>query len=474
MKTRNHPLEQEELMAYLDGELPPEKAAQASSHLETCAECRNLAADLQGVSRRLMEWQVEAPETFGRTAIDAALAERQQKSARKSFIAAFFDVIAMHPWRMGGIAAATAVLVAAIVIPNLRNTRMSAYEAKVEKTEPWPQAANAPSQTRGDAVAPASPAVTVRARQDKGALADRRLAKDEKNDANQVASGLSASETTSTHQPPNAALDNLILTTPGAAAPQGAGRVADSGAGAGAPAPSMQANQPRPPMIVHTAQLSLVSRNFDQGRQEIEEILKRYGGYVGSLEVNAPTDSGRTLNATLRVPAARLQEILAELRKLGRVTAESQSGQEVTQQYVDLEARLANARNTEQRLKELLRDRTGKLKDVLEVEKEIGETRESIETMEAERKNLGNRVDYATLTLSLTEEYKAELQVVPVSTWTRISNAAVEGYHNLVEGLIEVLLFIVSAGPSLLVWGLALFFPARWTWRKFRQRSATV
>src|SRR6266567_7621746 len=59
MSKTNHPIEQEELMAYLDGELPLDRAGAAAGHLEHCRECQGVAADLQSVSRRLMEWQVE-------------------------------------------------------------------------------------------------------------------------------------------------------------------------------------------------------------------------------------------------------------------------------------------------------------------------------------------------------------------------------------------------------------------------------
>jgi len=71
----NHPLEQEELMAYLDGELSASQAAAASDHLESCAECRDLAADLQSVSRRLMAWQVEPSEHPNMKEINAAYQE---------------------------------------------------------------------------------------------------------------------------------------------------------------------------------------------------------------------------------------------------------------------------------------------------------------------------------------------------------------------------------------------------------------
>jgi hypothetical protein len=184
--------------------------------------------------------------------------------------------------------------------------------------------------------------------------------------------------------------------------------------------------------------------------------------------VSAPSDAGRSLTATLRIPAQQLDAAMAELKKLGRVEDESQGGEEVTQQYVDLEARLANGIHTEQRLTEILRTRTGKLQDVLKVELEIDRVRGEIEQMQAEKKELSKRVAFATLNTTVKEEYFARLQPTPPSTGSRFRNAAVDGYNTVVEGLIDVGLFLLSAGPSLLLWAAILFFPARWAWKKFR------
>jgi len=226
------------------------------------------------------------------------------------------------------------------------------------------------------------------------------------------------------------------------------------------------------PMIIRTAQLNLITKEFDKARANLEAILKRHRGYVAELKTGGATGSGRTLTATLRVPADQLDATLTEVKALGRVESESQSGQDVTSQYVDLQARLANARNTEQRLTDLLRNRTGKLSDVLEVEQEVDRVRGEIEQMEAERKNMSNQVSFATLNATITEDYQAQLQVVPPSTSTRLGNAAVEGYRSMVDGVLSLALFLLSNGPSLLLWGAVLFMPARFMWKRVRRRWA--
>jgi hypothetical protein len=228
------------------------------------------------------------------------------------------------------------------------------------------------------------------------------------------------------------------------------------------------------PMIARTASLSLVVKDFAAVESAVKSVTARHSGYIGELNTTMPPDAAKTLSATLRIPSAQLDAALAELKQLGRVDQETQSGEEVTRQYTDLVARLKNSRATEQRLLDVLRNNTGKVKDVLEVENEISRVRGEIEEMEADQRALQTRVDFATITLSVTEEYKASLQGSPASISTRLHNSFVEGYHGVVENVIGLLAWLLEAGPTLLLWAALLFFPLRWAWRRARRAVASM
>jgi Domain of unknown function (DUF4349)/Putative zinc-finger len=225
----------------------------------------------------------------------------------------------------------------------------------------------------------------------------------------------------------------------------------------------------RGPMIERTAHLTLTTHDFDQLRARIDAVLARHHGYLADLTVNAPENAGRSLNASLRIPAAQLDSALIEFKQLGRVESESQNGRDVSKEYVDLVARIANARNTAQRLTQLLAQRTGKLSDVLAVESELGRVQGGIEQMEAERKNTESQVAYASLQLNVGEHYKAQLQVAPDSTLIRFRNAAIDGYRSMADGLIGAALLVVGYGPSILLWIAILFFPVRAIWRRIHR-----
>ena len=219
-------------------------------------------------------------------------------------------------------------------------------------------------------------------------------------------------------------------------------------------------------MIVRWATIRIVANRFDEVRPAIDRILRDVKGFAGRIDATAARGASRTLNATLRVPAPALDATLASIKQLGQVVGESQGGDDVTEQVVDIAARLANARHTESRLTQVLRERTGKVSDVLEAEREIARVREEIERLDAERTNLDRRVTYATVTLEVTEEPKAAMDMGPLPVRARLRNAFVDGIRVAVESFLGLSLTLLNVAPTLAVWIALLFFPVRFIIRR--------
>lgn len=382
-----HAIEPEEMMAYLDGELSASRAAEAMTHLERCAECQKLAADLRRVSQEMAAWQVKPPRAM-------AAPERPVEQPAWSF-RSFIQSPVHAITGIGAIA-----VFALVVVVSSRQVRHQARVASFAM-DGRPQIDSVDSFQRTPAAPQASPAL-----------------------------------------PPEAA-PAAANTAPAAA-----------------------------PMIERTAALNLATRDFDQLRSRIDAILARRHGYIAELTLNTPQGAARSLSATLRVPAAELDAALIDLRQLGRVESESQKGEDVTRQYADLVARLANARNTEQRLAQILAQRTGKLSDVLEVEREISRVRGEIERMESERRTTADQVAFATAQLIASEDYQAQLRLSPDSTLTRLRNAAVDGYKNLAGGLVGIALVLIEYGPSVLLWVALVILIGRWLLNRRKSASS--
>jgi anti-sigma factor RsiW len=247
-----------------------------------------------------------------------------------------------------------------------------------------------------------------------------------------------------------------------------AGRAAGRGGGAGgvvgelsqvpalaAPQAAEGAAPVRNPSVIRTARLQIVAKDFGGVRAAVESVVTQAAGFIDQMTITGDTSTARVLRGTLRVPGDRLADALARLRQLGQVVEDTQGSEDVTDQIVDLGARLASAHATEQRLTELLRNRTGKLSDVLEVERELARVRLDIERLDAEKTNVGRRVSYATISVTIAEERKAGLDAGPLSLATRIRIAAADGLESALESVALTVLFLLRAGPSLVLWGAA-------------------
>jgi hypothetical protein len=178
------------------------------------------------------------------------------------------------------------------------------------------------------------------------------------------------------------------------------------------------------------------------------------------------------MSATLRVPIAEMDATLTGVRGLGRVLQESQSSEDVTDAHRDLAIRMSNAKIEEARLGEILKDRTGKLSDVLAVEQAQSRVRTQIEQMEAEELAIRNRAALSTISVEVAERYRAELaDNGPLPIGTRLRNAVVDGARTALESLVGVSLAVLGAAPTLLIWAAVLFLPARWIVRRVRRRA---
>ncbi len=208
--------------------------------------------------------------------------------------------------------------------------------------------------------------------------------------------------------------------------------------------------------LIRTGQLSIEVGKYASAAEAAARITSDSGGYVADSR-SSRSDSGRERGTlVLRLPAERFGDALRSLKELGVVKAENVSSQDVTKAYADLETRLRVKRETLERLRDILRRQTGKLSDVLEVEREIGRVTEEIEQMEGERRYYDQQLALSTLSLELIEPEPllAGGVFAPIGEALRRS---LEVFASSLGGLI----YALSAGVP---WLIALWL----AWRVFR------
>jgi hypothetical protein len=156
-------------------------------------------------------------------------------------------------------------------------------------------------------------------------------------------------------------------------------------------------------LIVRTGQASIEVDSLEPAMTELRRVAQRAGGFVADASVQSGRNQLRQATLELKVPSARFDELTEGLRPIGRLEFVNVGAEDVSEEFVDLTARVANGRRLEDRLVELLRTRTGKLQDVLSVERELARVREEIERMEGRLRYLKVSAQLSTLSVSLHE-----------------------------------------------------------------------
>src|SRR3954471_1698386 len=156
-------------------------------------------------------------------------------------------------------------------------------------------------------------------------------------------------------------------------------------------------------LIIRTGQASIEVDSLESSMAELRRIVQRSGGFVADASIQSGKNQLRTATLQVKVPALRFDELTQALQPLGKLQFVNVSAEDVSEEFVDLTARVANGRRLEDRLIELLRTRTGKLQEVLSVERELARVREEIERMEGRLRFLKTSASLSTLSVNLYE-----------------------------------------------------------------------
>jgi len=182
-------------------------------------------------------------------------------------------------------------------------------------------------------------------------------------------------------------------------------------------------------MIIRTGYAGVEVDSLDAAIARVRQLAQRVGGFVANTQVQGGKDQLRSASLEVKVPSDRFDEALAGLTPIGKVESVNVNAQDVGEEYVDIAARVENAHRLEARLIALLANRTGKLQDVLSVERELARVREEIERYEGRMRFLRSRVALSTLTIAVHE--RAPI-ITPVAGDGPIINAFREAWRNFV------------------------------------------
>ncbi|MFD4931331.1 DUF4349 domain-containing protein [Peribacillus butanolivorans] len=209
-------------------------------------------------------------------------------------------------------------------------------------------------------------------------------------------------------------------------------------------------------MVIHQAQLQLKVKNLEKTQMKIETKANEYGGYVVESNVYREDEEMVEGSITVRIPEARFQDFLVDTEgQASEVVERNVTGQDVTEQYVDLKARLKSKRAVEERLLAFMKD-AKKTEDLLKISSDLATVQEEIEQLVGQIKYLENQTSFSTVTISLSQDHI----IVPgidnkkLNTWERTKKQFATSANFLLKAVSGLIVFIIGNLPVLIILGV--------------------
>jgi hypothetical protein len=232
---------------------------------------------------------------------------------------------------------------------------------------------------------------------------------------------------------------------------------------------------PEERLIIRTGNLDLVVEDTEAAMATIARMAEENGGWVVNSNVFQYDENAKTGDITIRVPASGFNSAIEALKGLAvEVTSESTTGQDVTEEYVDLSARLENLEATADRVRAFL-DETRNVEEALAVNQELSRLEGEIEAMKGRLQYLSQSAAFSTITVRLTPDVLA--QPIEVGGWRPegVVRDAILALVNTLQVIATTLIWLaIYVLPVLLIIGIPLWLLFRLVRRQRRRRQAAA
>ena len=226
--------------------------------------------------------------------------------------------------------------------------------------------------------------------------------------------------------------------------------------------------------LITTVEVSVETEDLDELMGQLNVRIAELGGYIEFQNTHYGSSYAnyryRSANLTIRIPAEELANFLQHVEGLSNVVSKQQSQENVTLQYVDTESRIAALQAERDRLMELL-EQAGDLSDLLQIEERLTDVLYELESTTAQLRSLDNQVSYATVELYI-DEVTEYTPVQERTVWQRIAAGFSGNIRNLVEGLQDFFVWLVTYSPQLIVIFGGSFLIFRIVFRAVRRSRA--
>lgn len=205
-------------------------------------------------------------------------------------------------------------------------------------------------------------------------------------------------------------------------------------------------------MIIHKAIISTNVKNLTNAQNNIEHKVKKYGGYIVESNVHRLDDQTSSGNMIVRIPEKHFATFLSDAEEIAsKVLERNVTGQDVTEQYVDLTSRIKSKRVVEERLLEFMK-KAEKTEDLLKISSDLASVQEEIEVLVGRIKFLENQTSFSTIELTMYENRVIipEIENKDLNTWDKTKKQFVTSTNALLSAGSGIIVFLVGNLPVLL------------------------
>ncbi len=227
--------------------------------------------------------------------------------------------------------------------------------------------------------------------------------------------------------------------------------------------------------IIYTATVEVVVKDVEQSRVDVERIVvDEAKGYIAKSDLTGQVGTKRTATWTLKVPVEKFQQVVTALAALGKVTKNSSDSQDVTEEYVDLQARIKNLKVEEETLNKFLKESVNSVEAYLKTREQIKTVRGEIERAVGRLKFLATMSAMSSITFTAREEQAYDPALPPAAATFEddVDGTFTSSWKALQRLGKGAVLFVVALSPWLPLIALG-FFAGRFGWRRLSRWAAT-
>jgi hypothetical protein len=208
-------------------------------------------------------------------------------------------------------------------------------------------------------------------------------------------------------------------------------------------------------MIIHQASLSVNVKELDKAQSNIEQKVEQYGGYIVESNVFQEDDQTSSGKMIVRIPEKNFEKFLLDAEgEAAEILERNVTGQDVTEQYVDLESRVKSKRAVEERLLEFM-SKAQKTDDLLKISADLATIQEEIEVMVGKMKYLENQTSFSTIELTMYENRVVvpEIESKELNTWEKTKKQLATSTNSILSAGSALIVFFIGNLPVLVILG---------------------